>query len=207
MNVIIWSRVSSRSQDNQRQILNLRQVASEKGWKVQRVFTETVSGTVKTTDRKVFNQLLDYVQHNNIELVMVSEISRVGRRVVDILNTVDTFHQKGIGLFIQQFNMISLEKGIVNSMVMMLLQMLSIGAELENTLRKERQREGIALAKLQNKYNGRKSGSIGNREKQLKKYSQVVAYIKKGKFSIREIAGLTKRSTTTVVKVKRLLAA
>src|ERR1039457_6051511 len=93
MDAIIWSRVSSQSQDNQRQILNLKQVANEKGWTVRRVFQETVSGTIKTTDRKEFTKLLDYVETNGIKLVLVSEISRIGRRVVDILTTVDTFHK------------------------------------------------------------------------------------------------------------------
>ncbi|MBK8884600.1 MAG: recombinase family protein [Bacteroidales bacterium] len=107
MNTIIWSRVSSQSQDNQRQILNLKQVAYEKGWTVKRVFEETVSGTVKTTERKEFNKLLDYAVQHQIQLILVSEISRIGRKVVDILTTVDTFHKKGIALSIQQFNMIS----------------------------------------------------------------------------------------------------
>jgi len=207
MDAIIWSRVSSQSQDNQRQILSLKQVAADKGWKVGRVFQETVSGTVKTTDRKEFPKLLEYVEANAIKLVLVSEISRIGRRVVDILNTVETFHKRGIGLFVQQFNMLSLEDGKENPMVMMLLQMLSIGAELENNLRKERQREGIALAKLQQKYNGRREGSKANKEKQLAKYKDVVDLLNKSDLSIRRIASITKRSINTVSKVKQLLAA
>jgi DNA invertase Pin-like site-specific DNA recombinase len=103
--------------------------------------------------------------------------------------------------------MLSFEDGKENPMVMMLLQMLSIGAELENNLRKERQREGIALAKLQQKYNGRKEGSKANKEKQLAKYKDVVDLLKKSDLSIRRIAGITERSINTVIKIKRLLAA
>ena len=207
MNAIIWSRVSSQSQDNQRQILNLKHIASDKGWTVKRVFQETVSGTVKTTDRKEFIKLLDYIETNGIKLVLVSEISRIGRRVVDILTTVDTFHKRGIGLYVQQFNMLSFEGGKENPMVMMLLQMLSIGAELENNLRRDRQREGIALAKIQQKYAGRKEGARANREKQLAKYSDVVVLLKKSDLSIRRIAGITNRSINTVIKVRDLVAA
>jgi len=207
MDAIIWSRVSSISQDNQRQILNLKQIATDKGWNVKRVFQETVSGTVKTTERKEFNKLLEYVAQNDIRLILVSEISRIGRRVVDILTTVDTFHKKGIAIYVQQFNMVSLEAGKENPMVMMLLQMLSIGAELENSQRKIRQAEGIAIAKLQHKYVGRKSGSAGNREKQLKKYADVVDLLKKSDLSLRRIAVITERSINTVIKVKKLLAA
>lgn len=205
MEAIIWSRVSSQSQDNHRQVLNLKNVASEKGWTIKRVFQETVSGTIKTTERKEFAKLLQYIEVNNVKLVLVSEISRIGRRVVDILNTVDLFHRKGIGLYVQQFNMVSFEDGKENPMVMMLLQMLSIGAELENNLRKERQREGIALAKLQNKYHGRKEGSKANREKQLAKYQDVIDLLRKSDLSLRRIAAITQRSINTVIKVKRQL--
>lgn len=207
MDVIIWSRVSSQSQDNQRQILNLKHIAVEKGWNVKRVFQETVSGTVKTTDRKEFNKLLEYVDLHDIKLVLVSEISRIGRRVVDILTTVDTFHKRGIAIYVQQFNMLSQQDGKENPMVMMLLQMLSIGAEMENNHRKIRQSEGIAIAKLQNRYIGRKTGSRANKEKMLKKYSDVVDLIKKSDLSIRRVAGITKRSINTVIKVKKILAA
>ena len=207
MNAIIWSRVSSNSQDNQRQILNLKQVAIEKGWTVKRVFQETVSGTVKTTERKEFAKLLEYVISNDIKIIEVSEISRIGRRVVDILSVVDNFHKHGIAIYVQQFNMLSLQDNKENPMVMMLLQMLSIGAELENNQRKIRQREGIELAKMKNKYNGRKAGSIGDKQKQLTKYANVVDLLKQSKLSIRRVASITGISINTVINVKKLIAA
>ena len=207
MNAIIWSRVSSNSQDNQRQILNLKQVAIEKSWTIKRTFEETVSGTVKTTERKEFNKLMEYIAQHDIKLVLVSEISRIGRKVVDILTTVDTFHKNGVCLYIQQFNMLSLNDGKENPMVMLLLQMLSIGAELENKQRASRQREGIELAKLQNKYDGRKVGSKANIQRQLTKYSAVVDLLQKSDLSIRRIAAISKVSINTVISVKKLVTA
>jgi DNA invertase Pin-like site-specific DNA recombinase len=207
MEAIIWSRVSSQSQDNQRQISNLKQVSIDKGWNVKRVFEEKVSGTVKSTDRKAFNKILEYTEHQNIKLVLISEISRIGRKVVDILTVVDTFHRKGIALYVQQFNMVSMADGKENPVVMLLLQMMSVGAEMENNLRKTRQAEGIAIAKLQQKYHGRASGSAANQEKQLQKYADVVDLIQKSDLSIRRIASISGRSINTVRKVKQLLAA
>ena len=207
MEAIIWSRVSSISQDNQRQVLSLKQLAKEKDWTVKRVFEEKVSGTVKSTDRKEFNKLLEYLIQNDIKLVLISEISRIGRKVVDILNVVDTFHKRGIAIYVQQFNMASMQDGKENPMVMLLLQMMSIGSEMENNLRKVRQSEGIALAKLQQKYNGRVEGSKANKDKQLQKYSDVVDLLKKSELSIRRISTITSRSINTVRKVKQLLVA
>jgi DNA invertase Pin-like site-specific DNA recombinase len=205
MDVIIWSRVSTSGQDNQRQILNLKQIAIEKGWTVKRTFEEKISGTIKSTDRKEFNKLLDYSIQNSIKLILISEISRIGRKVVDILTVVDTFHKNGIAIYVQQFNMVSLSDGKENPVFMLLLQMLSIGAEMENNLRKERQREGIALAKLQNRYIGRKTGSIADPEKLLSKYSDVVDLCQKSNLSVRRIASISKRSINTVRKMKQIL--
>jgi len=205
MEAIIWSRVSSISQDNQRQVLSLKQLAKEKDWTVKRVFEEKVSGTVKSTDRKEFNKLLEYLIQNDIKLVLISEISRIGRKVVDILNVVDTFHKRGIAIYVQQFNMVSMQDGKENPMVMLLLQMMSIGSEMENSLRKIRQSEGIALAKLQQKYNGRVEGSKANKDNQLQKYSDVVDLLKKSELSIRRISTITSRSINTVRMVKQLL--
>ena len=119
METLIYSRVSSESQDNQRQIFNLKTVAQQKGWNVRRTFQEKISGTIKSASRNEFKALLDYIDKIPVEVVMVSEISRVGRRVVDILNFVELLHEKGIALYIQQFNMISLQDGKENQMVMM----------------------------------------------------------------------------------------
>ncbi|MBN2836156.1 MAG: recombinase family protein [Candidatus Delongbacteria bacterium] len=205
MEAIIWSRVSSQSQDNNRQVLNLKQVALEKGWKVKRVFEEKVSGTVKSTERKEFSKILDYTEQYGIRLILISEISRIGRRVVDVLNVVDNFHRKGIAIYVQQFNMVSMENGKENPMVMLLLQMMSIGAEMENNLRKIRQAEGIQLAKLQNKYSGRSFGSKANKETQLVKYADVVDLLEKSELSIRRISSITGKSINTVRMVKQLL--
>ncbi len=208
MECILWSRVSSQSQQNDRQILSLKQVANEKNWKVKRVFEEKVSGTVKSTDRKEFNKILEYLDQTKIRLILISEISRIGRRVVDILNVVDTFHNRGIAIYVQQFNMVSMdENGKVNPVFMLLMQMMSIGAEMENNLRKERQREGIALAKLQQKYVGRSKGARADKIKLLTKYADVADLLKKSDLSIRRIASISKRSVNTVKKVKQLLAA
>jgi len=204
MEAIIWSRVSSNSQDNQRQVLSLKQLSKEKGWTVKRVFEEKVSGTVKSTDRNEFNKLLEYLIQNGIKLVLISEISRIGRKVVDILTVVDTFHKRGIAIYVQQFNMTSMENGKENPMVMLLLQMMSIGAEMENNLRKARQNEGIQLAKIKHKYNGRRIGARTSPSALLNKYQNVSELIDKSDLSLRRIAGITGHSINTVQKIKQL---
>jgi DNA invertase Pin-like site-specific DNA recombinase len=180
-------------------------IANDRGWNLVRVFSEKVSGTTKTDDRKEFKSMIAYMLEKQIPICMVSEISRIGRRVVDVLNSVELLHQSGISLFVQQFNMCSVENGKENPVVKMLIQCLAMGAEMENNLRKERQMQGIQLAKVSGKYRGRVEGSGGNRERLLIKYKDVIDLAKSSDLSLRRIAQITKRSVNTVAKLKELV--
>jgi len=135
---------------------------------------------------------------------MVSEISRLGRRVVDVLNFVELLHEKGIALYIQQFNMLTMENGKENPVAKMLLQMLSIGTEMENSQRKIRQYEGIQLARIKLKYSGRRIGARTSPSALLNKYQNVSELIDKSDLSLRRIAGITGHSINTIRKIKEL---
>jgi DNA invertase Pin-like site-specific DNA recombinase len=204
MDTLIYSRVSSESQDNQRQIFNLKTVAKQKSWNVKRVFQEKISGTVRSGSRNEFKMLLEYIDKSPVQVVMTSEVSRIARRVIDVLNFVELLHEKGIALYIQQFNMLTMENGKENPVAKMLLQMLSIGAEMENSQRKIRQLEGIQLAKLKGVYNGRVNGAKSNPSALLTKYQNISDLLDKSELSVRRIAGITGHSVNTVRKIKQL---
>ena len=179
-------------------------VAQERGWHVRRVFQEKISGTTETGARNEFKSLIDYLEKTPIDVVMVSEISRIARRVVIVLNFVELLHGKGIALYIQQFNMLTFENGIENPIAKMLLQMLSIGAEMENNQRKIRQREGIKLGQMKHLYKGRKIGARTSPATLIKKYSNISDMLDKSELSIRRIASITGHSINTVRKIKQL---
>jgi len=206
MNALIYSRVSSQSQENKRQIIELKKIAEEKGWMIKRTFQEKISGTINSDARPEFNAMVKYINDNNIHIVMVSEVSRVGRRVVDILNSVEMLHTKDVGVYIKQFNILTLQDGKENQSANMLLQMFSIGSQMENDLRKIRQKEGIALAKINGKYRGRKVGAKSNPSDLLLKYKDVVDLISKSDLSLRRISEISGRSINTVRKVKKMVA-
>ncbi len=198
---VIYTRVSSESQDYSRQIINLKKISTEKGWTVRRTFAEKISGTTMAGERIEFKKLIQYVQINKVDVVLISEISRLGRKVVDILNTVDELHKLGVGIYVQQFGMQSLIDGKENPNVMLLLQTLSIGAEMENSLRKIRQLQGIELAR--HRYKGRKKGARTSPQKILEKYSDIVDLLKRSELSLRRIAAITNHSVNTVRRVKK----
>jgi len=204
MNTVIYSRVSSESQDNGRQITNLKKIAEEKGWHIKRTFQEKVSGTLNARSRNEFKSLIEYINKSSVNIVMVSEISRVGRKVVDVLNIVEYLHERQIALYIQQFNMLTFENSQENPIAKMLLQMLSIGAEMENNQRKIRQREGIYLAKIKGVYNGRVKGSRTKPSALMEKYQNISDLLDKSELSVRRIAGITGHSVNTVRRIKQL---
>jgi DNA invertase Pin-like site-specific DNA recombinase len=76
------------------------------------------------------------------------------------LNLEELLHEKGISLYIQQFYMLTMENGKENPIAKMLLQMLSIGAEMENNQRKICKFEGIQLAKIRQNIIRKKSNMI-----------------------------------------------
>lgn len=203
--IIIYNRVSHVSQDYTRQVKSLQATAKSKGWLVRRVFSEKISGTSKIESRTELLNAIEYAKENSISILATSELSRLDRRVLPILKLIDLLHENGIGVYIEQFNMISMEDGIENPSMKILLQVLAIGAELENDMRKRRQIQGIELAKLNGKYKGRKRKAKANPGKLLEKYAAVADLINDSNLSLRKISRITHRSINTVRKVKQLL--
>lgn len=128
----------------------------------------------------------------------------MGRRVVDVLNFMELLHERDIALYIQQFNMPTMENGKENPVAKMLLQMLSIGAEMENSQRKIRQHEGIQLTKIKGIYKGRINGARTSPSSMLDKYQNVSDLIDKSDLAVRRIAGITGHYVNTVLKIKQL---
>ena len=201
--IVTYSRVSSEKQDFNRQKESLIAEAKKKQWVIQRHFAEKISGTVKTSDRRVFEEMVKYIKTNDIDIVMISEISRIARRVILILESFERLHKLGISVYVQQLGMSSLnEDGSENQTFKMLLHMMSLGSELENDLRKSRQREGIALARIKypERYSGRKRGADADRNSLLKKYNNIVDLLNHSELSLRRISKLTGHSVNTVRK-------
>ncbi|GAA5043124.1 transposase [Marivirga lumbricoides] len=205
MDICIYGRVSSEGQDYNRQLINIKKVAKERNWNVRRIFTDKISGNVQSDSRPAFKQMVEYMESNGITIVAVSEVSRLSRTVLGVLQTVETLHKNGIGVYVQQFNMISLERNIENPMVMLLLQVLAMGAQMENSIRAERQAQGIEIAKLKGKYSGRSKGAKKSRTAYLNDYKDVTELLEKSDLSLRKISILTNHSINTVRKVKKLL--
>ena len=136
-----YIRVSSYDQNTLRQEVIMNDLG------VERIYIEKISGATK--DRPKLNEMLDFVREDDV--VIVESISRFARNTKDLLELVDILDNKKVQ-FISKKETIDTSTPAGKFM----LTIFGAVAELERDYIKERQREGIELAKLQGKYRGRK---------------------------------------------------
>ena len=145
---VAYVRVSTIEQNEARQIEALEKHNIEK-W-----FTEKVSGK-NTTDRPELQNMIDFVREG--DTVYIHDFSRLARSTKDLLEIVEKLNAKGVHL-------VSNKENVDSSTPAGKLMLTMIGAiaqfERENML--ERQREGIAIAKRNGVYKGRKAIEINN---------------------------------------------
>ena len=123
------------------------------------LFTDIVSGSIPFEDREKGKDLMKAIQSGEIDYVSVSSIDRLGRNLYNILTTLEFFKENGIILKVDNLGIESLVNGKENSAFKLIISVMANIAEMERESILERQREGIALAKLKGIYKGRVLGS------------------------------------------------
>lgn len=137
-----YIRVSSIDQNTIRQL---------DGLILDKTFVEKMSG--KDTQRPVLQECLSYIRDG--DTLHVHSIDRLARNAKDLLNLVEEMIGKGVNLKFHKNNL-TFSPDSKDHMAKLQLTMLAAFAEFERELIKERQREGIAIAKAQGKYSGRR---------------------------------------------------
>lgn len=136
-----YIRCSSEHQNTARQDVLMKELG------VDEVFIDKLSG--KNTDRPQLKKMLNYVRKGDV--VIVSEISRFARNTRDLLELIDMLTEKEVE-FVSQKEAIDTSTPTGKFM----LTIFGAVSELERSYILSRQAEGIAIAKSQGKYNGRK---------------------------------------------------
>lgn len=199
---VIYARVSSAGdrQSTDRQIEDLTRYAEGKGLDVIQIFKEHISGARTNKEREVLAECLEFCRAEHPGTLMVTELSRLGRSTVEVLKAVEDLTAAGVNVFILDLNLSTLDdEGKENPVAKMVLTVLALGAEMERKLILGRLNSGRELAKKKGVRMGRPRGATDDL---LKKYPEVVRYLRKGKNSIREIAKLTNVSVSTVQRIK-----
>ena len=144
---IAYVRVSTAEQNE------TRQKEALKKYDIDKWFIEKASG--KDTNRPRLQEMLEYIRED--DTVYVEEFSRLGRSTADLLYTVQQIEDVGA-------KFVSLKENFDTKTPTGKLQMTMMAAiaEFERSMILERQREGIAIAKREGKYKGRKAVSVPN---------------------------------------------
>jgi len=205
MKVVIYSRVSTNSQDFQRQTNELMDFSSKNGWEVLRVFEEKISGAKKNDERPQLMKMVDFIKENNIDKVLCWELSRLGRNTLEVLKTINLLNEKCISLYIKNHNIETLnERCEINPMSQFMIQILTSISEMEKTTIRQRIVSGYDNFRKQGGKVGRKEGFKKIDEIVLIENKEVVKLLKQG-YSIRKVMKLTDKSSGLVQKVKRLI--
>ena len=126
--VVLFCRVSSTNdrQNYERQINDLTQLASSLNYQIEAVFAEKVSGAKKNSERIELLKMIEYVNVNQIDKVLCTELSRIGRDPLQILQTLEILNQNKISLYIQNFNIETLtDDNQINPMSQFLITILA----------------------------------------------------------------------------------
>ena len=196
---ILYVRVSTLDQKTDRQKVN------EDDFKL--VVEDKCSGAIPFFERPGGIEIKKLVDEGILTSLSVWQIDRLGRDLRDIINTIHYFNEKKITITFISQGLTTLDpNGQSNPISKMMISILGIVGEMERVQIKERQIEGIRIAKLKGSYTGRKIGSnesmldFLSKEKNKKAYD----YLKKG-YKVGEVSKITDLHINTVSKIKKLV--
>ena len=202
MKTVIFARVSTNIQEYDRQVNELTALANDNGWSVEAMFAEKISGAKANAERSELLNMVAYVEANSIDKVLVTELSRLGRDTLQVLEVIEMLNSKGISLYIQNYNIETLTaEGKVNAMSQFLITILAEVARMERKTIRERVASGYANYRNNGGKVGRKQGYRKSSEAMREEYGEVLKLLKKG-ISLRNISKITNVSVNTIRKCK-----
>jgi DNA invertase Pin-like site-specific DNA recombinase len=169
------------------------------------VIEDKLSGATEFALRPGGSQVIELLNNGQITELGVWQIDRLGRNMLDILQTIQRFTEKGIPIyFISQGLKTLNEDGVENPISKLIISILGIVSEMERNQIRERQLQGIAIAKAKGSYKGRKTGTKEDVLTFLSKpkNKKAVELLKKG-YKGTEVAKIVGVHLNTISKIKR----
>ena len=192
----LYCRVSTADQSCARQERDLRAFAARAGYEVVGVFKETASGA--KLDRAERRKVMALVQARQIDVVLVTELSRWGRSTVDLLATLRELEARRVSLVALNGMMFDVSTPHGRMMATVLAGL----AEFERELIQERIRSGLAAAKARGQKLGRQPGQRPKSDRLAPKVLALVAQGRSYRLIGREV-GLSKNTVAGIVKRAR----
>ena len=205
MKAAIYARVSSVGdrQDTTRQIRDLEKYAIDNSIDIVKTFEEHISGAKKTKDRPVLTECLDYCINNNVDILLISELSRLGRNVDDVLANVQLCKEHHLNVYFQKEQLsIFNSDGKEHPFLTIFIAVLGTCAEMERENIKYRLNSGKEKYIAEGGKVGRKAGWTKSDEKLQEQYASVIKQLKKG-YPIRLVAKSEGVGVSTVQRMKK----
>ncbi len=159
--IVGYARVSSIDQHLDRQLAQL------KDENVGKVFVDKISG--KNLDRPGFTAMMNYVREGDV--LVICSMDRLARSLMDLLDVTRKLQDKGVTVRFLKEKIELFPTGETSAISKLLMAMMGAVAEFERSLIRERQQQGIALAKARGVYRGRKPID----EKRLEEAKRLIA--------------------------------
>lgn len=195
---VLYVRCSTLDQKTDRQRVN------EKDFDL--VIEDKCSGSIPFFEREGGKEVKKLVDEGVITKLYVYSIDRAGRDLRNIINTIHYFTSKGICInFISQGLSTLNPEGKENAISKLMISILGTVAEMERNQIRERQLDGIRIAKMKKVYKGRKEGSKEDTLAFLskEKNKKALELLKKGYKAV-EISAIAKVHINTITKIKKL---
>ena len=201
---VIYARVSSTGdrQNTDRQISDLLDYVKYQNLEICKIYEEHISGAKKNVERPILQQAIEYCKSNKVSILLVSELSRLGRNAFEVLATVKDLIDSGINLYMQKEQLTLLDKdGKPTMFAPIMIATLSTCAQLERENIKFRLNSGRKLYIERGGKLGRKVGSVKTTEQKREEHKDIISYLKRG-YSVRNVAKLTNKGISTVQRIK-----
>jgi DNA invertase Pin-like site-specific DNA recombinase len=200
--IAIYVRVSKSQQDFQRQLSELRKFASENGYNIVEEISEKQSGSIE--NREGIAKIINLAKSRKISMVLIHEVSRLGRNTIDSLKTLETLTENKVCLYILNSGIQTINSdGSKNEMAQTMFTIMAEFARVERTYLIDRINSGLDEALRKGKVLGRKKGTTESVKIFLKKYKGLDKHIEKN-ISLRDIKKVFGHSVNTIQKYKKL---
>ena len=202
---VIYARVSSTGerQSTSRQVADLTDYAFRNGLEIVEVYEEHISGAKRNEERAVLTECIGFAVGNKVDVVLFSELSRCGRAVWEVLDTIRTLKDNGINAYFQKegLSLFSAD-GKENPYLAVMVSVLGVCAQIERENIVYRLNSGLKRYRENGGKMGRKVGSVKSREQKQEEYNKVIRSLRAGK-SVRDTAKICEVSVSTVQRVKK----
>ena len=204
--VVIYTRVSTESQEYERQLRELKEYAARQNYEVVAEFSEKISGAKKVEERQALMNLLVYTDNHKVDKVLIYECSRLSRRAVDFLTVIENLTLRKISVYIHQNGLETLlPNGQPNPIAQLVMGILAQFNSMERSLIRSRMESGYNHYRVNGGKVGRKEGYRKTDEQMKADYPKEIQLLKKG-LSLRNIRAITSTSVNTLRKLQKILS-